>query len=609
MNNKLIGKFLTSNFVDLGKICPIGYAIFKGNQPKTIQYSLDNVRYFKETINIKNNIIDFSNLIARYIKFDCEVELEIYEGEGYIGSYNDEWTDLFIQDQYWVGGDGLFSFNLTGSDDYSSSEDDKTVCVFGDTFACTLGHDERRLDPLAMPNNSYCVLQSTKASKADVKFYINEDEKGHTKAYLFPTNDLAFAGTMATNLVNYNPGNLGNYLSGINPKKNIEIFFDLYEKHYVKFVRIYNYFIETEIDLNYSRRGIKNIKIYLDNKFYKDVILDMANYDEKGKNYNDIEINQEFRCMTFIIENKINIGNYGGSNGKEAFFGLNKVYIFENDNRYYQYINVESNSEFLRNDKHSWFWLQDGVIIDKKFYSLPYVVSSDENQPEGFKFRIEGINLIECDVKEDYIDFTNNKQTITNLYKQTPEITWNFGCGFLDNSKEDGYIYIYGYTKQFLDFEHGNRLRVARVKKENFKNINKWQYFNGKEFVDNMEEAAPMLDHVSCELSIHKDDDKYIAIFTYDVQSRYVSYALSDTPYGPFDKTRIAYVCKEDLCPHMYLYNAKAHPHLSSRGNILVSYNINTSDFGENIRYGRTYGPRFINLRKTKGGESNENKH
>ena len=66
MENKLIGKFLTSNFVDLGKIYPIGYAIFKGNQPKTIQYSLDNVRYFKETINIKDNIIDFSNLIARY---------------------------------------------------------------------------------------------------------------------------------------------------------------------------------------------------------------------------------------------------------------------------------------------------------------------------------------------------------------------------------------------------------------------------------------------------------------------------------------------------------------------------------------------------------------
>ena len=48
----------------------------------------------------------------------------------------------------------------------------------------------------------------------------------------------------------------------------------------------------------------------------------------------------------------------------------------------------------------------------------------------------------------------------------------------------------------------------------------------------------------------------------------------------------------------MYIYNAKAHPHLSKEGELLVSYNINTSNFSENIQYGRTYGPRFIKLRK-----------
>ena len=606
MKTRLIGKFTSSNFVDLGGIYPVGFAIFKGNISKKIQYSLDNVTYFQEEVEFNENKIIFSNLIARYIKFDGDVELEIYEGEGYVGTYNEKWTSLFVQDQYWVGGDGLFSFNLTGADDYSSNENDITVCVFGDTFACTLGHDESRLSPLAMPNNSYCVLDSTNADKTNVKFYINEDEKGHCKAYLFPTNDLAFAGTMASNLVDYNPENVGNYLSSINPKKNIEITFDLYGFHYVEFIRIYNYFINTEIDLNYSDRGIKQLSIYLDGTFFKEVNLDKANFNEKGLNFNDIEIKQKFKEAKFIISNQINIGNFGGANGKEAFFGLNKVYFYENEDRFYQYVLVDSNSEFLRNDKHSWFWLQDGVIIDKKFYSLPYVVSSDDNQPEGFKFRIEGINLIECDVKEDYIDFSNNTQTITNLYKHTPEITWNFGCGFLDNTSEDGYIYIYGYTKQFLDFEHGNRLRVARVKKENFKDLNEWRFFDGKQFVSNMEQAAPMLDHVSCELSIHKDDGKYIAIFTYDVQSRYIAYAISDTPYGPFDKTRIAYVCKENLCPNMYLYNAKAHPHLSKENDILVSYNINTSNFDENIKYGRTYGPRFINLKKI-GGENNEN--
>ena len=324
MNGKLIGKFKTTNFIDLGCVCPVGVAYFKGNSPKEIQYSLDNVKYFKETVEVIDNKIDFSNLIARYIKFDCEIELEIYEGEGYIGSYNTEWTDVFTQNQYWVGGDGLFSFNLSGEDDYSSSEDDVTVCVFGDTFACTLGSDESRLEPLAMPNNSYCVLHSTKAENANAEFFVNEDEKGHCKAFLYPTNDLAFAGTMASNLVDYNPENIGNYVSGINPKKNIEITFDLYGKHYVKFIRIYNYFINTERNLNYQNRGIKQLSIYLDGVFFKEVTLDIASFELKGTNYNDIEIDKEFKELKFVVDNKINVGNYGGSNGNEAFFGLNK---------------------------------------------------------------------------------------------------------------------------------------------------------------------------------------------------------------------------------------------------------------------------------------------
>lgn len=606
MKNKLIGKFKSNNIVDLGKIYCIDEAIISIVKPTEVYYSLDNVRYFKTNVSIKDNNFRFNNLIARYIKFDYECEIEVYEGEGYIGEYNEEWTNVFVQDQYWVGGDGLFSFNLTGKDNYDSNIDDKTICVFGDTFACTLGKDESRLDPLAMPNNSYCLLNSIDPKKTDAKFFINEDEKGHCMAYLSPTNDLAYIGTMATNLVDYNPENKGNYLSGRNPKNKIEITFDLKGKHYVEFIDVYNYFMNVEVDLDYANRGIRELEIYLDDRFFSKVIIDRAEFKLKGKNYTRIYIDKEFRFMKFVIDNTVGKGNYGGANHNESFFGLNKVYIYENKDRYYESIEVDCNSEFLRKEKHSWFWLQDGVLLNNKFYSLPYVVSSDDTQPEGFKFKIEGINLIECDVKENDIDFVNNKQMLTNLYKKYPHITWNFGCGFLNNEDVDGYIYIYGYTSEFLDLEHGNRLRVARVKKESFLDLNEWRFFNGVEFVKEMEKAAPMLDHVSCELSVHKDKDKYIAVYTYDVQSRYIAYALSDTPYGPFDEPRIAYVCKENLCEHMYLYNAKAHPHLSKEGDILVSYNINTSNFDENIKYGRTYGPRFINLKKI-GGSNNEN--
>ena len=221
MNKKLIGKFQSNGIIDLGQVYCIDEAIINEVKPTTVYYSLDNVRYFKTNVTINDNKFRFNNLIARYIKFDYECELEVYEGEGYIGEYNEDWTKVFVQDQYWVGGDGLFSFNLTGKDNYDSNEDDKTICVFGDTFACTLGKDESRLDPLAMPNNSYCLLSSTNPLKTDAKFFINEDEKGHCMAYLSPYNDLAYIGTMASNLVDYNPENKYNYLSGRNPKKKI----------------------------------------------------------------------------------------------------------------------------------------------------------------------------------------------------------------------------------------------------------------------------------------------------------------------------------------------------------------------------------------------------
>lgn len=611
MNKKLIGEFSSSNLIiDLGKVEVLGLCELLKGSPKEISFSLDNIRYFKSSIVVRNKTIDYKDLVARFIKFDCETKIVFYQGDGYIGTSNKEWNKVFVQDQYWVGGDGLFSFNLTGKDNYTAKEDETTLCVFGDTFACTLSDDFVRLSPLAMPNNSYCILHSKDPNKANPDFYICEDEFGHCKAYLEPTNELAYEGTMASNLVNYNKEYFDhNYLSGVNPKKDIVLEFDFYDKEEVTYIEVYNYFLKTKVDYNYQDRGVKLLDLYIDDNFVKKVELEKASFELNGLNTTKIEINQSCQKVKFVISNQIGVGNFNGANGKEAFFGLNKVYFYRKDGSFIPEIDVKTNSEFLKKDKHAWFWLQDGVIIKDHLYSLPYVVTSDDTQPEGFKFRIEGISLIEIDVKDGKANFLNTSQRKTNLYRKNENITYNFGCGFYNNSysskeaQPDGYIYIYGYLKSLEEFDKGNQLIVARVKEEDFTNINKWKYFNGENFVSSLEEVKPLIGHVSCELSLHYDSGKYILVFTYDVQSRYIAYATSDTPYGPFSDIRIAYVCDEDLCPHMYLYNAKAHPHLSSEGDILVSYNINTSDFDENINFGRTYGPRFLNLIKNRREE------
>ena len=120
-----------------------------------------------------------------------------------------------------------------------------------------------------MPNNSYCELDSIDCNKSNFDFHVNEDEKGRIKAYLEPTNELKQEGTQAYHLVNYASKSLeNNYLSSYAPKKDISITFK-FSKTYVDFIEIENYFVESEKDYGYQKRGVKNITILVNGQNIK----------------------------------------------------------------------------------------------------------------------------------------------------------------------------------------------------------------------------------------------------------------------------------------------------------------------------------------------------
>lgn len=611
-----------------------------------IYFYLDNlvVKYLKLELN-KEYLINNSDYLEPLIL----LEIDIYKGnDGYIGKENKEYNSLFKKEIYWTGGDGLYSFNLDSSNAYKDSYlnnkeyvSSKTLMVFGDTFLTTFNKSNKnRLDPILMPNNSYSILEfknkeeliakygldegnssnNTNTNEESIReelekelttnpnnisFHINEDDKGHIISYIEPDNYLSYEGSMASNLIKYNgysveelSNDIG-YLSGFNPKENIILDFIFNSKTYISFINILNYNYQNK--RIYEKRSVKELNIYIDNKFFKKVTL------KKGV-INRIDVKKEvYKNIRFEIPNVISKGNYGGANNNEPLYGLKKVYFYIDEDNYLIDLKVKTNSELFKKSKSSWFWLQDGVIINDYFYSLPLVVSSDLTQKEGFQFKVEGIAMIKCPLVNGEVIFNKLTQKGTNLLRRNlldhSEIILG---GAIYKDSESGYIYIYGYMSKLLE---PKKLVVSRVKEDDFEDINKWEYFNGEIFTSSIDELKPLIEHISCEFSISKDNDKYILVFTKDVQSRYIAYSISDTPYGPFKEERIAYLCKENLCPHMYIYNAKAHPHLSKPNNLLVSYNINTSNFDENIFYGETYGPRFINLIHTSKleGYSNNN--
>ena len=69
-------------------------------------------------------------------------------------------------------------------------------------------------------------------------------------------------------------------------------------------------------------------------------------------------------------------------------------------------------------------------------------------------------------------------------------------------------------------------------------------------------------------------------------------------PDGPARTARKIWHCPEpDRDPDIFVYNAKAHPHISAPGELLISYNVNTFDFFDHFKYADIYRPRFIRLR------------
>jgi len=49
----------------------------------------------------------------------------------------------------------------------------------------------------------------------------------------------------------------------------------------------------------------------------------------------------------------------------------------------------------------------------------------------------------------------------------------------------------------------------------------------------------------------------------------------------------------QTLTGHLITYSPKAHPQFDSNGNLVISYNTNSTS-GSNLIYGDAYRPRFI---------------
>jgi hypothetical protein len=257
-------------------------------------------------------------------------------------------------------------------------------------------------------------------------------------------------------------------------------------------------------------------------------------------------------------------------------------------------------------------WLQDGIVIGDKMYLTGYVFAED--------WTPQTINLITIPIVKGNPDLKNYtvEENVPLLYKNGSEYTI-FGIGIMNNNslsgalKPDGYIYVYGYKCGAYAVK---KLVAARVLPQDFGDISKWRYWNGKtwsaDIKDAATDAAALSDNmISAELSVTPVTSgiykgKYMLVYTPGGIGNQLAYSIGDSPIRKFTDQNIFYTCREKQIysedmkkingsGSIICYNAKAHPSLSKDGELLVSYNVNI--LGAMPTKNQYYRPRFVTLK------------
>lgn len=257
-----------------------------------------------------------------------------------------------------------------------------------------------------------------------------------------------------------------------------------------------------------------------------------------------------------------------------------------------------------KTEKGDYFWLGDGFVnreLNNNLYIFGYRIHNIDAAAFGFK---EVGNVLIKIPAHDKPPYKLQQQYDTPFYIDGKDgNTGSFGAGIYVNTnwaaapRPDGYIYVYGVVGRYKN------LLVARVKPRDFENYNKWTYWDGQAWSGSITKAAKIADWVSNELSVSPlPDGRYALIFQIGTITKDIGLRIGKTPYGPFGPAMKIWDCSKDLLKKTYMvYNAKAHPSLSGPDELVISYNINSTQFLKDLKADpNLYRPRFIKLKFNK---------
>lgn len=247
-----------------------------------------------------------------------------------------------------------------------------------------------------------------------------------------------------------------------------------------------------------------------------------------------------------------------------------------------------------------YYWIGDGFVDHKadKLYLFAFQMRNT-NDGSMFPFQELGGAIIVMP-RNASLPFSDYQQVELPFPTQLEDsMSTSFGGALLANTEAagvpdpDGYLYIYGVRGR------AKELIVTRVKPGSLEDFASWEYRTENGWTNDLKSAVGLMDSVSNEFSVSPiGDGKYALVYQLGGIQTQICLQIGSSPYGPFGDREYIYNTAKDVSgKDLITYNAKAHPALSKPGELLVSYNVNSFSFLDQIeKTPNFYRPRFFRV-------------
>ncbi len=240
------------------------------------------------------------------------------------------------------------------------------------------------------------------------------------------------------------------------------------------------------------------------------------------------------------------------------------------------YVKSDGSAFITPEESGWWYWPTDGTVVND---TLQVLLSAFRSTGQGGIFGFEYARI-------DLALFTLPDLELISITPRIEEPTIAFGSCVVE---DDDYIYIYGA-------ESGNLQKFANVARAANGDLrNEWEYYDGTNWVPDIESSAHLMNDVSEQFAVFKDNGHYYLVTHNFLFGDEIYIWDSPTPVGPWGNQRTIY-CTPETEGERWTYNSFVHPQFTENDEILISYNINSFNFPDLFDNADYYRPYFIRV-------------